>query len=86
MKIRKAELRIKAMASQMMNMKKSKNGFPELGLPITSIVLSGKRMYVCPLEGCSDAFQSPIMCDAHLNRHLRYEYGPCHKCEYTSLS
>ena len=86
MKIRKAELRIKAMASQMMNMKKSKNGFPELGLPITSVVLSGKWMYVCPLEGCSDAFQSPRTCDAHLNRHLGYEYGPCHKCGYTSLS
>ena len=86
MKIRKVELRIKAMASQMMNMKKSKNGFPELGLPITNIVLSRKRMYVCPLEGCSDAFQSPRTCDAHLNRHLGYEYGPCHKCGYTSLS
>ena len=86
MKIRKAELRIKVMASQMMNMKKSKNGFPELGLLITSVVLRGKRMYVCPLEGCLDAFQSPRMCNAHLNRHLRYEYGPCHKCGYTSLS
>ena len=86
MKIRKAELRIKVMASQMTNMKKSKNGFPELGLPITSIVLSRKWMYVCPLEGCSDAFQSPRMCDAHLNRHLGYEYGPCHKCGYTSSS
>ena len=84
MKIRKAELRIKAMASQMTNMKKLKNGFPELRLPITSVVLSGKRMYVCPLEGCSDAFQSPRTCDAHLNRHLGYEYGPCHKCGYTS--
>ena len=49
MTIRKAELRIKAMASKMTNMKKSKNGFPELGLPITSIVLRGKQMYVCPL-------------------------------------
>ena len=86
MKIRKAELRIKAMASKMTNMKKSKNGFPELGLPITSVVLRGKQMYVCPLEGCSDAFQSPRMCDAHLNRHLRYEYGPCAKCCYTNPS
>ena len=56
MKTTKAELRIKAVASKMMNMKKSKNGFLELGLPITSVVLRGKRMYVCPLEGCSDAF------------------------------
>ena len=86
MKIRKAELRIKAVASKMMNMKKLKNGFPELGLPIASVVLRGKQMYVCPLERCSDAFQSPRMCDAHLNRHLGYEYGPCAKCGYTSPS
>ena len=70
MKIRKAELRIKVMALQMTIMKKSKNGFPELGLPITSVVLSGKQIYVCPLEGSSDAFQRPRTCDAHLKRHL----------------
>ena len=85
-KIRKAELKIKAMASERRDMKKSKNGFPELGLPITSAVIHGKRMYVCPLEGCTESFQSPRTCDAHLNRHLGYEYGPCGRCGYTNAS
>ena len=29
---------------------------------------------------------SPHTCDAHLNRHLRYEYGPCGTCGYTNPS
>ena len=85
-KIRKAEMRIKAIAAEKVNMKKSKNGFPELGLPVTSTVVNGIRVWPCPLEGCKKGFQSPRMCDAHLNRHLGYEYGPYSKCSYTNAS
>ena len=71
----------------LVNMKKSKNGFPELGLVIKSIKLpDNTRAYPCPLENCQKAFVSPRTCDAHLNRHLGYEYGPCGTCGYTNAS
>ena len=85
-KITKAEMRIKAITAQKVNMKKSKNGFPELDLPVTSIVVDGKRIYPCPLEGCKEGFQSPRTCDAHLNCHMGYEYSPCSKCGYMNAS
>ena len=60
----------------LVNMKKSKNGFPELGLVIKSVKLpNNTRAYPCPLDNCQRAFVSPCTCDAHLNRHLGYEYG-----------
>ena len=69
------------------NMKKSKNGFPEMGLYITSHVREdGTHGYACPLPNCTKAFVSPCTCDAHLNRHLGYEYGPCPACGYTNPS
>ena len=71
----------------LVNMKKSKNGFPELGLVIKSVKLpDNTRAYPCPLENCQKAFVSPRTCDAHLNRHLGYEYGPCGTCGYTNAS
>ena len=69
----------------LVNMKKLKNGFPELGLAIKSIKLpNNTRAYPCPLDNCQRAFVSPLTCDAHLNRHLGYEYGPCGTCGYTN--
>ena len=71
----------------LVNMKKSRNGFPELGLLIKSVKLpDNTRAYPCPLENCQKAFVSPRTCDAHLNRHLGYEYGPCGICGYTNAS
>ena len=71
----------------LVNMKKSKNGFPELGLVIKSIQLPDNTLaYLFPLENCPKAFVSPRTCDAHLNRHLGYEYGPCGTCGYTNTS
>lgn len=71
----------------LVDMKKSKNGFPELGLFIKSVKLpDNTRAYPCPLENCQKAFVSPRTCDAHLNRHLGYEYGPCGTCGYTNAS
>ena len=71
----------------LVNMKKSKNGFPELGLVIKSVKLADNtRAYPCPLDNCDRAFMSPRTCDAHLNRHLGYEYGPCSTCGYTNPS
>ena len=71
----------------LVNMKKSKNGFPELGLVIKSVKLpDNTRAYPCPLENCQKAFVSPRTCDAHLNRHLGYEYGLCGTCGYTNTS
>ena len=68
-------------------MKKSKNGFPELGLVIKSVKLpNNTRAYPCPLDNCQKAFVSPRTCDAHLNRHLGYEYSPCGTCGYTNPS
>ena len=69
------------------NMKKSKNGFPEMGLFVRSHVREdGTRGYACPLPNCTKAFISPRTCDAHINRHLGYEYGPCPKCGHTNAS
>ena len=84
--VKKVETKMKAYISKHTVMKKSKNGFPELGLPVTSKVINQKRVYPCPLEGCSKAFISPRTCDAHINRHLGYEYGPCGQCGYTNAS
>ena len=71
----------------LVNMKKSRNGFPELGLVIKSVKLpDNTRAYPCPLENCQKAFVSPCTCDAHLNRHLGYEYSPCGTCGYTNAS
>ena len=71
----------------LVNMKKSKNGFPELGLVIKSIKLPNNTCaYPCPLHNCQRAFVSPCTCDAHLNRHLGYEYNPCGTCRYTNPS
>ena len=71
----------------LVNMKKSKNGFPELGLVIKSVKLpDNTRAYPCPLENCQKAFVSPRTCDAHLNRHLGYEYGLYGTCGYTNAS
>ena len=71
----------------LVNMKKSKNGFLELGLVIKSVKLPNNICaYPCPLDNCKRAFVSPRTCDAHLNRHLRYEYGPCDTCGYTNPS
>ena len=69
------------------NMKKSKNGFLEMGLFIKSHVREdGTRGYACPLPNYTKAFISPRTCDAHINRHLGYEYSLCHKCGYTNPS
>ena len=69
------------------NMKKSKNGFPEMGLFVRSHVKEdGTCAYACPLPNCTKVFISPHTCDAHINRHLGYEYGPCPKCGYTNPS
>ena len=38
------------------------------------------------LKIAKKAFVSPHTCDAHLNRHLGYEYGPCSTCGYTNAS
>ena len=71
----------------LVNMKKLKNGFPELGLVIKSVKLPNNTCaYLWPLDNCQRAFVSPRTCDAHLNRHLGYEYGPCGTCGYTNPS
>ena len=68
-------------------MKKSKNGFPELGLVIKSVKLpNNSRAYPCTLDNCQKAFVSPRTCDTHLNRHLGYEYGLFGTCGYTNAS
>ena len=46
----------------------------------------GKRLYMCPVDGCVQGFVSPRMCDTHINNHLGYEYGPCTKCGHTNAS
>ena len=69
----------------LVNMKKSKNGFPELGLVIKSVQLPNiTSAYPCSLDNCQKAFVSPRTCDTHLNRHLGYEYGSCGTCGYTN--
>ena len=85
-KVRKAEVRLKAYIAEHMVVKQSKSGFPELGLPVTSKVVNHIRIGLCPLEGCSKAFSGPQTCDAHINCHLGYEYGPCKSCGYTNAS
>ena len=71
----------------MKDFSKSGNGFPEVGLFVKSTVFpDGKQLYMCPLDGCAEGFVSPRTCDAHINRHLGYEYGPCTKCGHTNLS
>ena len=85
-KIRKAEIRAKGQLSKIANLKKSGSGFPEIGLFVTSTVLAnGKRAYCCPIDGCEKGFVSPHTCDAHINRHLGWEYGPCLQCEQYSF-
>ena len=46
----------------------------------------GKRLYMCPLDGCAEGLVSPRTCDAHINRHLGHEYVPCIKCGHTNPS
>ena len=66
-------------------MKKSKNGFLELGLVTKSVKLPDNTCaYLCPLDNCQKAFVSPRTCDAYLKRHLGYEYGLCSTCGYTN--
>ena len=85
-KVRKAEVKLKAYIAEHMVVKQSKSGFPELGLPVTSKVVNRICIWLCPLEGCSKAFSGPQTCDAHINCHLGYEYGPCKTCGYTNAS
>ena len=71
----------------LVNMKKLKNGFPELGLVIKSVKLpNNTHAYPCLLDNCQKAFVGPHTCDAYLNRHLGYEYSPCGTCGYTNPS
>ena len=71
----------------LVNMKKLRNGFLELGLVIKSVKLpDNTRAYPCPLENCQKTFVSPRTCDTHLNRHVGYEYGPCGTFGYTNAS
>ena len=82
-----AENLAKKRLSEMKDFSKSGNGFPEVGLFVKSTVFpDGKRLYMCPLDGCTEGFVSPCMCDAHINHHLGYEYGPCTKCGHTNPS
>ena len=84
--IKEEEDRIKKNIN-LVDMKKLKNGFPELGLVIKSIKLADNTCaYPCPLDNCDKAFVSLHTCDAHLNRHLGYEYGLCGTCGYTNPS
>ena len=85
-KVRKAEVKIKAYIAEHRIDKRSKSGFPEIGLPVTSKVVNKMRICPCPVEGCTKAFSGPRTCDTHINRHLGYEYGPCHTCGYTNAS
>ena len=64
--------------------KRSKLGFPELGLFIKSKKMDEKTR-ICPVEGCLEAFKMSRSCDSHVNNHLGYEYGPCRKCGYTNI-
>ena len=84
--MKEEEKKIKKIVN-LVNMKKLKNGFPELGLVIKSVKLPDNTWaYPCPLQNCQKAFVSTHTCDAHLNRHLGYEYGPCGTCGYTNTS
>ena len=82
-----AENLAKKRLSEMKDFSKSGNGFPEVGLHVKSTVFpDGKRLYMCPLDGCTEGFVSPRTCDANINCHLGYEYGPCTKCGHTNTS
>ena len=82
-----AENLAKKRLSEMKDFSKSCNGFPEVGLHVKSTVFAdGKRLYMCPLDGCGEGFVSPHTCDVHINRHLGYEYGPCTECGHTNPS
>ena len=85
-KVRKEEVKLKAYLVENTVMKRSSNGFPEIGLPVTSKVVNGIRLYPCPMKACKKGFKSPRTCDAHINRHVGYEYGPCKTCGYTNPS
>ena len=66
--------------------KKSKLGFPELGLVVKSKMLDKKmQVWPCPIEGCIEAYKTSCSCDSHVNVHTGYEYRPCDKCGYTNL-
>ena len=84
-KVCNAEVKLKVYIAEHMVVKQSKSGFPELGLPITSKV-NCIRIWPCPLEGCSKVFSRPRTCDAHINRHLGYEYKPCKTSGYTNVN
>ena len=44
----------------MKDFSKSGNDFPEVGLFVKSTVFAdGKRLYMCPLDGCVEGFVSP---------------------------
>ena len=88
LKIRRSEIRARGQLAKIENLKKSGMGFPEIGLVITSTVISttGKRAYICPIDGCDKGFVSPRTCDGHVNRHLGWEYGPCENCAFSSAS
>ena len=64
--------------------KKSKLGFPQMGLVIKSKMVGNAQLWPCPVEGCIEAFKTSRSCDSHVNIHLGYEYGPCDKCGYTN--
>ena len=82
-----AENLAKTQLSEMKDLSKSGNGFPEVGLHVKNTVFAdGKRLYMCPLDGCVEGFVSPHTCDTHINRHLGYEYGACTKCGHTNPS
>ena len=70
---------------------KKKMGFPEIGIHVESLKRWGynqdgakepKYFYLCPFSECpcKGEFRSPRTADAHINRILGYEYGPCKKC------
>ena len=55
-----------------------------LNLANTDFANSPKTRHVIVMV--INRFVSPHTCDAHLNRHLGYEYGPCGTCGYTNAS
>ena len=65
--------------------KRSKLGFPELGLVVKSKIVGDTRLWPCSVEGCIEAFKMSRSCDSHINTHLGYEYSLCEKCGYTNM-
>ena len=52
--------------------KKSKLGFPELGLVVKSKMLDKKtQVWLCPVEGCIEAYKTSHSCDSHVNIHMK---------------